>query len=76
MTTQHTRSVLQAGTVDASKMYLNVLKAHAALREGPLAAALVKNMRAIGLAPGHLAYIQVVFAFCRAGALQVRNSLF
>lgn len=62
---------LQAGPVLASKMYLSVLKAHAALHEGPQAVALVKQMRYQGLQLGRSTYSHVVQAFCNAGALQV-----
>ncbi|KAL3161476.1 hypothetical protein ABBQ32_010357 [Trebouxia sp. C0010 RCD-2024] len=60
----------QAGPVYASRMYLCVLNAHSALHEGPLALALVKQMRAIGLSMGRLPYAHMVAAFCKAGALQ------
>lgn len=63
--------MLQAGKAQASKMYLNVLKAHAALHEGLLAVVLVKKMRALGLQTGRTTYSHVVHAFCKAGALQV-----
>lgn len=63
--------VLQAGPAYAARMYLCVLKAHSALHEGPLAVALVKHMRAVGLSLGRLAYVHMVAAFCKAGALQV-----
>ena len=52
-------------------MYLSVLKAHAALHEGPQAVALVKQMRGRGLQLGRSTYSHVVHAFCNAGALQV-----
>lgn len=64
---------LQAGPVYASRMYLCVLNAHSALHEGPLALALVKQMRAIGLSMGRLPYAHMVAAFCKAGALQVQK---
>lgn len=52
-------------------MYLSVLKAHAALHEGPQAVALVKQMRYQGLQLGRSTYSHVVQAFCNARALQV-----
>ena len=74
MVTPNAGSVLQAGIVYASKMYLTVLKAHACLHEGPLAVALVKQMRALGLDIDRSIYLHVVSAFCKAGALQVQKT--
>lgn len=70
----HQVVVLQAGKVYASKMYLSVLKAHAALHEGLQAVALVKQMRALGLQLGRSTYSHMVQAFCNGGALQVQKA--
>ena len=49
-----------------------MLKAHVALREGQLAVALVKKMRASRLWVTSAMYSHMLLAFCKAEALQVR----
>lgn len=65
--------LLQATTPVAMSMFQMMLRVHSVRGEGLQAVALLKSMRAAGLTLTPSVCSLMVQAFCRAGALQVRN---